>query len=213
MGMRERVLSALRHYRLKTIALGLLASSAFLTLISCGTFRASLEIQNTSPGSEFTEVSGYVFAENAILLGYRASDLQVSPGGELDLDLHWELEEAPAHSYTIGIRLIRERGAPPVWQHSDNTNQWVEGYQMTHHHLRFPSQINAGNYGVEVWLQHPQTGAREPLMAPEGPLVDRVVRLMTLRVTDEEIHDVTPRPPADVVPVSTSVFTSTSSTE
>ena len=48
-------------------------------LVSCGTFQASLEVENTMRGPEFTEAPGYVFAENAIFLGYQLSDLQVEP--------------------------------------------------------------------------------------------------------------------------------------
>jgi len=165
------------------------------------------------PEREFTEVPGYVIAENAILLGYTVSELQVSPGGELDLELHWELDEAPVYPYTVAIRLVGARGAPPVWQHSDPSIRWTEGYQVTHHQLRFPSQIDPGNYGVEVWLQHPETGVREPVVAPDGPVVDRVVPLMTLRVTDESPQDETPRAAPDIVPLSTSVFTATNTTK
>lgn len=184
-------------------------------LVSCGTFQASLEVENTMRGPEFTEAPGYVFAENAIFLGYRISELQVEPGGELDLELHWELDEAPAYPYTIGIRLVSEREAPPAWQYSDSSIPWREGYQVTKHQLRFSPQIRSGHYGVEIWLQHPETGAREPVMGPQGAVADRVVPLMTLQITDDAIHDTRPlsSPDPDLVPVATSVFTSTPSSK
>lgn len=84
---------------------------------------------------------------------------------------------------------------------------------MTHHQLRFASQIDAGNYGVEIWLQHPETGAREAVLGLDGPIATRVVSLMTLRVTDEGAQDETPRAAPDIVPLSTSVFTATRSVE
>lgn len=194
-----------KHNLSRTAFPRLLVLLGLLALVSCGTFQISLGVQNTSLESEFSEAPGYVFADNAVFLGYRVSELWVSPGGELILELYWELDEAPGYSYTVGIRLVGERNAPPVWQHSDNSVHWMEGYQVTHHRLRFASQIDAGSYGVEIWLQHPVTGEREAVSGPDGPIAARVVSLMTLRVTDEGAQDETPQIVPDIVPVSTSV--------
>lgn len=175
----------LKHQRLKATVLGLLPWIALLVTVSCGTLQVSVEIQDVTPTPEWTELPGYLFAENVTLLGYSVSNLEVSPGGDLNLTLHWKVSTQPLYPYTIGIRLVQKADAPPSWQYNDNTVPWTKGYQVTHHQLHFPPRLERGDYGVEIWLQHPETGAREPVLGPDGPLAGQMAHIMTLHFTNE----------------------------
>ncbi len=126
----------------------------------------------------------------AQLLGYRVETLTVRPGGEVRVTLYWQaLSDAPL-AYTVFVHLLDESGKlrgqqdnPPVFG-TQPLPLWVTGDQVRDPYA-FPVAADAppGRYSIAVGLYDPATGARLPVMGPDGtPWGDRILLEDALRV-------------------------------
>jgi hypothetical protein len=183
-----------------------------LVLVACGTLQVSVQVQDTTtPTPTWMEEPGYMFADSIVLLGYGLPSLEMSAGSESLLHLYWKVTANPPHPYALGMGLRGSDGRL-VWNYNKDTISWTPGRLVTEHRLRFPQQVSKGDYGLEVWLYDPDSGTRAFVTGSDRLEQDDVVRIVTLHLTRGTLSSPlgpTPLPLPALVPVATSVFTTT----
>ncbi len=107
------------------------------------------------------------FGGKVILLGYDQASDTISPGGMLELTLHWQAQERMEASYSAFVHLLDASGV--VWAQQDGiprggtlpTTAWMPGEAIADvYQLAVPSDAPPGNYIVEVGMYDPATGQR-----------------------------------------------------
>jgi len=170
------------------LALILGGLSLTLTLAGCGTLYVSGRVV-TTPTLAQNNVPGYTFADCIVLESYSLPDLQIPAGTLLPLHLSWQVTATPTHPYALGIGLRGTNGLL-AWNTSTQSISWTSGQLTTEHDLQFPPEMDEGDYGLEVWLYDPDSGARASVNGQETD----VVRVAVIHLIPGETPS-TPSPP------------------
>ena len=113
-------------------------------------------------------------------LGWSGDD-SIARGQSLPLDLFWRADQASTNSYTVFVHLVDSTGR--VLADADSppssglypTDRWQTGEDVRDRHtLKIPSDIQPGNYSIEIGMYLPSTGARLPIASAAGQ-ADKIV--------------------------------------
>ena len=103
------------------------------------------------------------------LLGWNGAS-SVARGQALPLDLIWRAERTMNESYTVFVHLVDADGRvvadadSPPFSGLFPTDRWQVGEALRDRHtLRIPNDLAPGNYGIEIGMYLPATGARLPI--------------------------------------------------
>jgi len=170
--------------RLRLVGAWALALALVCALASCGTLRASVQVQNrVTPTATWQPPSGDIFADHIALLGYSLPTLDLPLDSKPVLRLYWNVTGDVPQPYAVGMRLVAINGVV-VWSYGDRVAGWRAGRMTTEHHLGFSTRMLPGDYGMEIWLYDPDNGDYAPAAGPNRiPAEDRV-RMAILRLTD-----------------------------
>lgn len=164
------------HTRANSVLTGGLIFILALTLVACGTFQVSVQVQGVTPTPSRAELSNYVFADDIVLRGYSLPDLDVMRGVETPFRLYWTVKVKPRINYALNLQL-RDADGMLVWSAAPAVI-WGPGPSVTEMVLYFPWEIAPGDYSLEIVLYDPN-GSRAPV---KGPNQEGAVRLANLRL-------------------------------
>lgn len=122
----------------------------------------------TPPDSWALEDSDSVqFGDNITLLEYKISQLNVSPGDAIAVDLTWQAEETLAARYKVFVQLLAPDGTLATQHDSEPaggsmpSNSWDVSQPVSDHHaLIVPPDAAAGDYTLIVGLYDANDPAR-----------------------------------------------------
>jgi len=119
----------------------------------------------------------------ADFLGYDLGPTRYHPGDAITLTLYWRARETPSLSYSVFTHLLDSR--EKIWAQHDGipgdgnrpTLGWVPGEVIVDiHRLTIRPDAPQGSYILEIGMYNPATGARLPVLQPDGvPLGDRIL--------------------------------------
>ncbi len=135
------------------------------------------------------------FGEGIRLLGYDLATQEIRPGETVDLTLYWSSDGGVQQRYKVFTHLLGDvfnaADGNFLWGQADNepvantrpTTTWRAAEVIVDEYaIPVAPDAPPGTYRIEVGLYDPITGARLPVMGPDGaPVADHVV-LTTLEI-------------------------------
>ncbi len=174
-----------------------------LTLVACGTFQVSVQVQGVTPTPGHAELSNYVFADDIVLRGYSLPALDVMQGVETPFRLYWTVKVKPRINFALNLQL-RDADGTLVWSAAPAVS-WDPGPSVTETMLYFPLELAPGDYSLEIVLYDSADGSRAPV---NGPNHDGAVRLANLRLLPSS-SSIPQHTISTIAPVVTHIITTT----
>ena len=125
-------------------------------------------------GGAITHAQDARVGDAITFLGWNADATTVRRGQSINLDLFWRADQVVPQSYTVFVhltdatgRVVADADSPPS-QGLFPTDRWTPGETVRDRHtLKAPANLAPGNYGIEVGMYLPSTGARLPIGASD----------------------------------------------
>ena len=139
-------------------------------------------VQRQAQPADFTPVAvGATFDDQAQLLGFHLEDVQ--PDGVSEVALTWLALNRPRTDYKVFLHLVDQNGE--LWAQNDGepgyffspTTRWQRGEVVDDRHeliWREDASPPPGRYSLFVGLYDPATGARLPILAAAGRIVNAI---------------------------------------
>jgi hypothetical protein len=140
---------------------------------------------------EISHAMSVNLGNQADLVGYDLDRREARAGDTVRLTLFWQAREEIKEDYTVFTHLADAEGH--IWAQHDSypvdgdypTSFWSVGEIVRDEYaLALPSDVQAGEYEIEVGLYLVSSGTRLPVLDDAGQVLDNRILLDTVMVTD-----------------------------
>lgn len=115
---------------------------------------------HASPGRPPQQVLSVTLGDGIALLGYDVQPATLQPGKVLYLQLHWQVNAAPTHDWTVFTHLLTADGATQVAGRDSRpgngslpTLRWQPGWRiLDEYQIALPINLKSGMYPLEIGL-------------------------------------------------------------
>lgn len=130
-----------------------------------------VHIRRTPPDNVVNAALG----DGITLEGYALHSLNVKPGGEVAITLHWRAQASPDFDYTVFVHLV-DWSIPRIVSQSDSypaqgrqpTSAWQPGdLVLDTHSLTLPADLSGGQYELIVGMYRLDTMERLPVIGED----------------------------------------------
>ncbi len=130
------------------------------------------------------------FGPDINLYGYDLVNIEVKPGGDIDLTLYWQAENQPGENLLAFVHLISPEDEAIVSQVDRIPANWLRptaGWRpgefiIDQYKLTIPEDLLPGDYQLYTGLFNPETSLRLPVFLGENVLPDDRYQLPTISV-------------------------------
>jgi hypothetical protein len=146
------------------------------------------------------------FEKGMCLVGASYDDRALSPGGLLNVQLHWQIHKPVGDDYVMFVHLLDRDGNAIAgvnefpFFHGYRTYEWQAGETaISQTNVIVPADAQPGPYAIEVGFYLPYTFERLKTVAPDGSVTGDRAYLPDLKVPRPEVQLPGDSIPAEIV--------------